>query len=169
MTDHISQSIVKIYRLQDKSCAKDILTTLVRIIGNIVQYPMEEKYRKLSARNKHVRSIMENEDSYAIILDIGFKKQVIQFEEVWILPHVSTIDQARLRDIHSLLSEYAGNIKLPSSTEEETPYQIEKKRKAMHEKRVNDILFQAEQDRQEVKERHERFMQMQKNAKKRKA
>jgi len=156
--DLFENRVAKIYRLPDKSLSKDILITLGRICYNIIEHPTEQKYKRISKRSKHVEHIVQNEDAFEILYMIGFRKEIVDFEEHYTLQHVSANDKARLKDIYDLLVSYADKLPEIGKEEQKTNYDIAKERKAAHEKRVQDILFQAEQDRKEVKERNEQYI-----------
>ena len=157
-TMDIERNIKKIVALPDKQTAKDALNLLIKIIENIVNHPDEEKYRTLSSKNKTLHKLIsENEEFVSILLQFGFRKTVVDFEEKWILGRVGAIDVAKLSDFLSILKEYGAEIYVPTKESKEA-YVEGKARKSEHRAYIESILKAAEMDREEVKERNEKWI-----------
>ena len=68
------------------------LQTLTKILENIVQQPDELKFRSLKARNQKLKQeVLQCPGADLILLEIGFRKKVKDFEEYYVLEDVSPV------------------------------------------------------------------------------
>jgi hypothetical protein len=150
--------IQKISKWRDRQTAKNTLILLKKIVDKIILYPQDDKYCQLSQRNQTFQNMIKHEECLEFLLELGFRKYILEFQEKWILDHVSPIDLAKLQNISILLQEYEQSIPSPVTVEQTTAYQLAKQRNEQHREYVDGILYQTEQDRMQVKERNEQFI-----------
>lgn len=148
----------KLIKKPNKQSVKDSLTLLCHILENIINHPQDEKYRSISAHSeKMTRMLTDHDECAELLLAMGFRKRVVEFHEKWVLAHLSAIDKARLQDTLVTLQEYRDSIYVPTDSTK-TRYEVMKESKEKHKSHIEEILHQAELDREEVRQRHERFM-----------
>ncbi|KAJ3058326.1 hypothetical protein HK102_010566 [Quaeritorhiza haematococci] len=85
------------------------LTTLHKILSNILSHPSEPKYRKLRGRNKLVHdSILSVLGGEEALIAVGFLKRVEQFEEYFVLVGEGGQGLEKVKVARDILEEYLG-------------------------------------------------------------
>lgn len=73
--------------------ASDVLELLERLLRNVVQAPLEEKFRKIRLANEKIAQIIGSVPvAVEALLEIGWVKQCVDEEEVLILPPEAKLD-----------------------------------------------------------------------------
>jgi len=125
------------------------VTTLSTIIGNVVEHPDEEKYRKLPATNKRlVETVLDRKGGKSYLLCSGFVKKTIDDKDFWVLnvgPQTIDILKIGLELINEKKEQIATSVENEKKREE-----IEKEKNA---KRADLAKQQFEEDRHTWQER----------------
>ncbi|GBB90841.1 hypothetical protein RclHR1_17940004 [Rhizophagus clarus] len=96
--------IKQISRHNSPQISQKCISTLLRIVNNILEDPYNEKFRKLPEKNKLINSnILQIIGGREFLVKIGFKSKVLEFEKFFILESKNTApvgkdDGKKIRD-----------------------------------------------------------------------
>jgi Cft2 family RNA processing exonuclease len=157
MNSQLNAAFKELKWIPDKMALTVMIRTVVKIIKNILG-SNDEKYRTIRGGNPRIAPLLEHETFREFLVQLGFRKQVVDFKEYWILAHLSTICRAEFQDTVSELEEYL--TRLPVLDESAGRGMMDaKERKKKHRSYVEKMLSQAEEDRLDKLERERRVVQ----------
>lgn len=162
-----SQAIRIIKRKNPFDCYYRLLSTLEKIMGNIVAEPQNEKFYKISAKigGKLDRDILQTNGGQELLVDLGFTRHVEDFQPFFIRKDKLIGRNLHMfKDVHELFTNEILQLEARKSSSEVVK-KIEKIKDIIN-KDVTNIMMHYEEDRLEKEEianrEHERIRKAQK-------
>jgi hypothetical protein len=134
---------------QDAPGALQAIEVLDKIAGNILSNPSEPKYARIRANNPSIsRKVLHFPGGSDILIAIGFKTTVADFEEYWVCD-ASTTQLRILGDARELFSRYCALLE----TKVESAAKVRQERLAGLNEDRKQTLAQIEADKADRRDR----------------
>ncbi|KAH8919619.1 hypothetical protein BT69DRAFT_1352979 [Atractiella rhizophila] len=151
----------------EKNRALSSLETINKLIGNILDHPQEEKYRRFKVTNNLIKTnIVDVPGAYSYMVHAGFRKEVKEFVEYLAFPQTPTTNQlSTLRLAHDCLQVKLSILRASAERAEKS----KQSEKEIEEARKQQALLAFQEDRRLKEEKDEREKVIREAAEKEKA